>query len=173
MVGWIGYNRTMEKRKRFAYKFAVVNYVLMGVMIAGFVGYLIYTVLKLAGVGALKSYYPAFDIIMLVLMALLTGYIALLIFHSGYTVDAKGVDVWHLKHIKIPMDKVLLMRYEMSTKMTVLYYADPDQPEGVGYVVVNVFEKDRQEFVSLVQKHNPDVGLEMFDQSKKDTQKDD
>ncbi len=158
----------MKKGKRFAYKFGTVNYVLMGVMIAIFVGYTVYTILKLCKVGDLVSYMPALDGVMLGLLSLLTGYVVVLIFHSCYKVTDKYVDVYNLKHIKIETDKLLLLRYELSSKMTVLYYADKDAPDGVGFVVVNVFEKDRQAFVAAVQEVNPSVGMEIFDQSKRD-----
>ena len=158
----------MNKPKRFAYRFAVINYVLMGVMIAIFLGYTVFTILKLAEVGSLLSYYPALDIVLMVLLFALTGYIVWLVGFSCYKVDDKHLVVWHLKHLKVETDKILLMRYELSTKTTVLYYADACQADGVGYVVVNVFEKDRQAFVTAIQHANPRVGLEMFDQSKKD-----
>ena len=158
----------MNKPIRFAYRFSVINYVLMGVMLAINLGYTIYTILKLAEVGSLMSYYPALDITLMVILFLLTGYIVWLVGFSCYKVGDKYFVVRHLRHLKVEMDKVLLMRYELSTKTTVLYYADNHQPDGVGYVVVNVFEKQRQAFVTAIQHANPDVGLEMFDQSKKD-----
>ncbi len=157
-----------KKRKVFMCRLPLVNYVILGIMAAVLVPFAVWSILRIAEVGTFYSVNPTFDVIALVAEVLVTAFIVALTLLTRYVVTPKHFVVQRIVATKIPVDKLLLLRHEMSENMLVLYFADARAPEGVRFVVLRVFNKQMQAIVAAIQEVNPHVSYEMFDNSRKD-----
>ena len=165
----IVYNRGMKDKKQvFLCKLPVVNYVILGVMCAAMIPFAVVALLRLLEVGRFYSFNRAFDIVAMTVEIAATVFIVLLTVLTRYVVTDRFFIFQRIVATKIPIEKLLLVRHELSEDTCVLYYADERAPDGVRFVVLRVFAKHKQEIVRAIQAANPNVAYEVFDNSRKE-----
>ena len=150
-------------------KLPVVNYVITGIMCALMVPFVVLGVLRVAEVGRFYSFNPVVDIIAIVADVVVTVFIVLMVALTRYVVTPRYFVLQRIVATKIPVDRLLLLRHEVSDNILALYYADEAAPDGVRLVVLRVFERNMPLLVQAIQQANPQVAYEMFDNSRKDT----
>lgn len=155
-----------EKKRVFLCKLPTVNYVILGIMCAVMIPFAVLGILRLAEVGDMFSFNRAFDIAAVVVELLLTLFIVLLTFLTRFVVGPKYFVIQRVVATKIPVERLLLIRHEVSEDMLVLYFADERAPEGVRFVVLRVFDKQKQDVVQAIREVNPSVSYEMFDNTR-------
>ena len=111
---------------------------------------------------------PAFDIAAVVAEVLLTAFILALTLLTRYVVTAEYFVFQRIISTKIPVERLLLIRHELSENIVVLYYADEKAPEGVRPLILRVFPKKMPLIIAAIQKANPRVSYETFDNTRKE-----
>ena len=166
------YNNAMERknsdRQVFLRRLPTLAYVLVGIVCLVMVPFSILSICKVAEVGTLFSVSPVLDIAAATLEIVLAVAMLLVTFLSRYVVTKDGLVYQRVFCTNIPAERLLLMRYELSTKMLVLYYADERAPEGVRFLVLQVFERKTEEIVAAIQHCNPAVSYDVFDRTKQE-----
>ena len=158
-----------SKRRVFMCKLPVVNYVILGVLCVLSMLFVVWGILRLAEVGRFYSFNPVVDVIVVVADLLVTAFIVLLTVLTRFVVRPDCFVVQRIVPTRIPIERLLLLRHEVSENVLVLYYADEAAPEGVRFVVLRVFDRDMPLIVQAIQEANPQVSYEMFDNSRKDS----
>lgn len=155
-----------KKRAVFMCKLPIVSYVILGVMCAVMIPFAVLSILRVAEVGTLYSFNPAFDIVAAVAEVLCTVFILLIATLTRYVVTPQYFIFQRVIPTRVLVDRLLLIRHEVSSDMMVLYYADSAAPDGVRFVVLRVFPARRADIVAAIQRVNPHVSYEMFDNAR-------
>lgn len=159
----------MDKKKSvFLCKLPLPNYIILGVMCAAIIPFAVLCILRILEVGEFYSVNPAFDIAAVVAEVLITAFFVLFTLLTRYVVTDKHFILQRIVPTKIPVERLLLIRHELSEDIMVLYFADERAPEGVRFVVLRVFDKKKEGIVQAIQTVNPHVSYETFDNSRKE-----
>ena len=166
----ITYNRNMNNqpadRQVFMRKMPTLNYILVGVVCALMVPFAILSICKVAEVGTLYSADPNLDIAAATIEIALAAMLLMFTLLSRYIVTPTHMVYQRVFCTKIPIERLLMLRYEASEKMLVLYYADEAAPEGVRLMVLQVFPDKTEAIVAAIQRANPHVSYEFFDKNR-------
>ena len=152
----------------FMRKLPTLGYILVGIVCVLMVPFAVLSICKVAQVGTLYSAAPALDIVAAVLEIALAAGMLLFTFLSRYIVTPQCIVYQRIITTKIPMQNLLMLRFEATEKMLVLYFADDSAPDGVRLLVLQVFPDKMQDIVSAIQHINPHVGYEIFDGTRQD-----
>lgn len=160
----IRYNSNMNKKKYFACKLPIANYVIMAAMCAVMIVILVLSVLRLAEVGNMVSYNMGLDIACIVVAAAATLTVVLTTVLTRYELDQENFVYRRLRTYRLHKSKLLLLRKELNSGMLLLYYMDDKAQDGVAVMVL--MPKNEQQLVTALRELNPRLQYELFDGDK-------
>lgn len=161
-------DRSQQSKAVFLRKLPLLNYILVGVVCVVAIPFSILSICRLAEVGTLYSSVPALDIAAIVCELLLAAAMLSFTLLSRYIVTPQYLLYQRIIATKIPIENLLTMRYEATHKMLVLYYLDDRAPDGVRFIVLQVFPDKTEQIVAAIQRANPHVSYEIFDSTRQD-----
>ena len=155
-----------KKRSVFLCKLPLPNYIILGVMCAAIIPFTVLGFLRILEVGDFFSLNPAFDIAAVVAEILLTAFIIALTLLTRYVVTDEFFIFQRIFPTKIPIERLLLLRHELSENILILYFADDKAEDGVRPILLRVFPPKMPLIVAAIQKANPHVSYETFDNTR-------
>ena len=149
------YNGRMKKYK---YSFPKSAFVIYLLIIAAAVVAIVFAALRLAGVGNFLSVYPAVDITSVVVFALFLVLLGLHLFASYYGFDGKDFVIKQLFSKKrIERDVIARFVLDEQSGVAALYYIDPQTPDALSYVMINLRSKDMDAFIVDLRAFKSDI----------------
>ncbi len=149
----------MKKYKQAFSKSAVVVYCVMNLFVFGAI---VFSALKLAGVGKLVSYFPFVDITTIVIFSFFLTFAGFLLFYASYGFGERTFVVRRafFKQV-IDRDAITRFIYDEASGAAALYFVNPLTPEALHYVAVNVRKKDMDDFIADLHALKSDIIIEV------------
>lgn len=151
-----------EKTKKFYFKHSVavyVVYVLFGMILLACA---IFNLLKTLEVGKLVSYYKGLEISAILLPLLALAGTTYFLFSNCYIVGNGKFVYMKLFKKEYPAEKLLTIKEDKSSGLTVLYVEDETKEDYIGFVVLQVSKTKKEELIKEIQKINPHVSVEII-----------
>ena len=150
------------KTKTYYHKHPIVVYVVYGLFTALLFACALFNLLKTMGVGKLESYYKGLEISAIIVPLLASIGLTIVLFSTSYVVgEGKFV---HQKFFKkeYTADKLLTIKQDKKSGLTVLYVEDETKEDFVGFVVLQVSKSKIDELISDIRELNPHVSVEIL-----------
>jgi|GEM_PF-6653727 len=150
-----------QDKKVYYFKFNVYIYILTVLLLLIVIPFSIFTILKLVGVGNLVSYYRWLDIVGIVFCLGIAVFLILNLLLTKYIIEDGKFIKQRFSKIEIPTQKMLTIRVDEESDITVLYYADDNSPnDGISFVVLSVSKKKEESLLEDIRALNPYVSIE-------------
>ncbi len=151
-----------KKTKKYYFKHSLAVYVVYVVFCAILLACAIFNLLKTLEVGNLVSYYKELEISAVIVPILATLGITIFLFSNCYILgEGKFVYKKFLKK-EYPAEKLLTIKEDKASGITVLYVEDETKEDFVGFVVLQVSESKKEELIKDIQELNPHVSVEVI-----------
>ena len=147
--------------KKYRFAFQKSAFVIFALIVLSAVVAIVFASIRLAGVGAYVSAYPATDIVTIVAFAAFLVLIGFDLFDSYYAFTEETILARQLfSRKKIARDSLGKAVVDDPSGLIVLYYADPSAPDALLYLTVNVKRARVEEFLSDLRDFRPDLVVE-------------
>lgn len=149
--------------KIYYYKHPTSVYVFYGIMCALFLLGGLYNLMKVLGVGTLVSYYKSLEIASIAVCFLALVFVTAFLFCNRYEILNTSFVYRKLTKTVYPADKLLTIKRDKKSGLTVLYVEDETKEDYVGFVVLSVFPSKSDKIIEDIQKLNSHVSIEVID----------
>ncbi len=157
----------MEKQKNeikiYYYKHPTSVYVFYGIMCALFLLGGLYNLMKVLGVGTLVSYYRGLEIASVAVCFLALIFVTAFLFCNRYEISSNTFIYRKLTRTEYSADKLLTIKRDKKSGLTVLYVEDENKEDYVGFIVLSVFPSKADKIIEDIQKLNSHVSVEVVD----------
>ena len=153
--------------KKYRYSFPKAAVFIYALIVLASVTAIVFASLRLAGVGAFVSIYPAVDITSIVVFVVFVALLGwnLLTSYYAFTEDAFVVSQLFSKK-KIARDAVCKFVLDEASGVAALYYFNSSAPDVLCYVTVNLRKSVMQSFIEDLRGFRPDVAVETISAGK-------
>ena len=155
----------MEKQKNdikktYFYKHPTSVYVLYGVFGVCLIVPAIYNLLKVFEVANLVSYYRSLEIVSVAVCLFALALVSYFLFCNRYIITENEFIYCKFTKKVYEKDKLLTIKRDEKSGLTVLYVEDESKDDFVGFIVLSVSNKKKEEFIEDITKLNPHVSVE-------------
>lgn len=149
--------------KIYYYKHPTSVYVFYAVMCALFLIGGLYNLMKVLGVGTLVSYYRGLEIASVAVCFLALIFVTAFLFCNRYEITDNALVYRKLTKTVYPAEKLLTIKRDKKSGLTVLYVEDETKEDYVGFIVLSVFPSKSDKIIEDIQKLNPHVSVEVIE----------
>lgn len=149
--------------KIYYYKHPTSVYVFYAVMCALFLIGGLYNLMKVLGVGTLVSYYRGLEIASVAVCFLALIFVTAFLFCNRYEITDNALVYRKLTKTVYSAEKLLTIKRDKKSGLTVLYVEDETKEDYVGFIVLSVFPSKSDKIIDEIQKLNPHVSVEVIE----------
>lgn len=149
--------------KIYYYKHPTSVYVFYAVMCALFLIGGLYNLMKVLGVGTLVSYYRGLEIASVAVCFLALIFVTAFLFCNRYEITNNALVYRKLTKTVYLAEKLLTIKRDKKSGLTVLYVEDETKEDYVGFIVLSVFPSKSDKIIDDIQKLNPHVSVEVIE----------
>lgn len=149
--------------KIYYYKHPTSVYVFYAIMCVLFLVGGLYNLMKVLGIGTLVSYYRGLEIASVAVCFLALIFVTAFLFCNRYEVTDNAFIYRKLTKTVYLAEKLLTIKRDKKSGLTVLYVEDETKEDYVGFLVLSVFPSKSDKIIDEIQKLNPHVSVEVIE----------
>ncbi len=119
--------------------------------------------MKVLGIGTLVSYYRGLEIASVAVCFLALIFVTAFLFCNRYEVTDNAFIYRKLTKTVYLAEKLLTIKRDKKSGLTVLYVEDETKEDYVGFLVLSVFPSKSDKIIDEIQKLNPHVSVEVIE----------